>query len=496
MVKRNITNVLLVVVLLFATPAIAQDTLILTLDDVIRMAQVQSPDAQIAKHRYRASYWSFKSFRAEYLPSIRLDATIPSINRTIQAVPSQDGTTVYTPQSLQSYQVQLGVNQRIGPTGGEVFLTSGIQRLDNNLPDTSVTQYLTNLVNIGYRQPIFVYNPYKWDRRIEPMRFEEAKRQYVETNEEVAREAVENFFQLLLSDIELKIAQKNQANYDTLFRIAKGRYNLGIIAENELLMLELNLLQAESSVENADLNYKNRLFLFKSYLRLKTEDEIRLMPPVLTKHFEVSADKALSEAKNNNSTALEFKRRLLEAESKVNRAKMDGRFDAELFASFGLTQTGTTVEASVQNPLDQEVVTLGITLPLLDWGVARGQIKVAQSEQDLEVTSIEQERLDFDQNVFLSVMQFNMQEKQLSIAAKSDTVAQKRFEITQLRYRIGKINDVIELEKAQIDNDQAKRAYFQALSTYWRSYYNLRQLTHYDFQLDTPIMVKYEELLN
>ena len=89
-----------------------------------------------------------------------------------------------------------------------------------------------------------------------------------------------------------------------------------------------------------------------------------------------------------------------------------------------------------------------------------------------------------------------MQEKQLSIAAKSDIVAQKRFEITQLRYRIGKINDVIELEKAQIDNDQAKRAYFEALSTYWKSYYNIRQLTHYDFQRNTPIMISFDKLLN
>jgi outer membrane protein TolC len=473
-----------------------QDTLKLTLDEVIQMAQDQSPDAQIAKHRYRSSYWFYRSFRAEYLPFLQLEATIPDINRTIQAIPAQDGSTIYTPQSLQSYQVGLSLNQRIGFTGGEVFLSSGLRRLDNSLTDTTVTQYLTNIINIGYRQPIFTYNEYKWNKLIEPMRFEEAQRIYIETSEDVAIRAVDNFFQLLLAQIQVKIAQKNEANYDTLFRIAQGRYNLGIIAENELLQLELNLLQSQASVEDAELNYQNRLFLFKSYLRLQSDIDIELIPPVLKEYFDVSTDKALAEAKNNSSSGLEFKRRLLEAESQVKRAKMEGRFDAQLFASFGLTQTSGNLQAAYQNPLDQEVVTLGITLPILDWGMARGQIKMAQSNQDLEITAIEQERIDFEQNVFLQVMQFNMQEKQLGIAAKSDTVAQKRFEVTQLRYRIGKVNDVIELEKAQIDNDQAKLGYYQALRTYWQSYYQLRKLTHYDFQKGTPITVSFDDLLN
>jgi outer membrane protein TolC len=463
---------------------------------VIKIAQDQSPDAQIARHRYRNSYWRFRTFRATYLPNLRLDATLPNINRSIQAIPAQDGTTVYTPQNLYSYRVGLSVNQKIGFTGGEVYLSSGLQRLDNNLPDTSVTQYLTNIINIGYRQPIFNYNTYKWDKRIEPMRFEEAQRLYIETNEQVAITAVDNFFSLLMAQVELGIANKNLNNYDTLFRIAQGRYNLGKIAENELLQLELNLLKAEAALENADLNYKNRLFEFKSYLRLKDTLDVKLVPPVSTMHFNVLALKAIEEAKSNSSAGLEFQRRILEAQSEVNRAKMDGRFDAELFAQFGLTQTATEISMAYQDPLDEEIVTLGITLPLLDWGRARGNIKMAQSNQDLVETAVEQEKLDFEQNIYLNVMKFNMQEKQLQIAAKSDTVAQKRFEVTQKRYMIGKVNDVLELNNAQIDNDNARMGYYRALSVYWTSYYELRRLTLYDFQRNMPIMVSFDELNN
>ena len=229
-------NILKAVFLIFfivqITFAIGQEVVKFNLNEVIKIAQDQSPDAQMAKHRYRRSYWSYRTFKATYLPGLRFDATLPNINRTINAIASQDGSTVYTPQSLQSYAVSLSINQKIGITGGEVFLSSGIQRLDNYYSDSTVTQYLTNMVNIGIRQPIFHYNPYKWDRLIEPMKFEEAQRLYIETNEQVSITAVEHFFALLLAQIELGIATKNYANYDTLYKIAQGRYNLGKIAEN------------------------------------------------------------------------------------------------------------------------------------------------------------------------------------------------------------------------------------------------------------------------
>lgn len=482
--------------LINSSSAFSQDVVRYDLATVITMAQEQSPDAQIAKHRFRRSYWEFRSFRATYLPGIQLDATMPNINRSINAISAQDGTTVYTKQSLTNFAVALSVNQKVGFSGGEVFLNTGLQRLDNSLPDTTTSQFLANMINIGFRQPIFSYNAYKWDKRIQPMKFEEAKRIYIETNEDVAITAMNHFFSLLLAQVEVGIAKKNQANYDTLFKIAQGRYNLGKIAENDLLQLELNLLKAQASVENAELNYENRLFVFKSYLRIKSSERIELVPPVETPQFEVSADRAIQYAKENTSSGIEFQRRLLEAESEVNMAKMNGRFDAELYATFGLTQTSFDIQTVYQNPLDEERVTFGITVPLLDWGKARGGIRMAESNQDMVFTSVEQDKIDFEQSIFISVMQFNMQEKQLKIAAKSDTVAQKRFQVTQQRYLIGKVNDVLELNNAQIDNDNARMNYYQSLLNYWSSYFQLRKNTLFDFQRDMPISTSFDDLLD
>lgn len=459
-----------------------QQPVYLSLSEVINIAQERSPDAMINIHRFRRSYWEYRSFKAGYLPNVTFDATLPNFARTIEAITQEDGSEDYRERNLSRYSAQLSINQRVGLTGGTVFLRTGLQRIDNFYTGGTAIQYLSSPVTIGFNQPIFAYNSYKWDKKIEPMVYEEAKRTFLESHEQVAMTAIDHFFSLLIAQIQRDIALKNQNNYDTLYNIAKGRYVLGKIAENELLQLELNLLQAQATVETADLNYQNTLFTFKSYIRLQTQSPIILVPPTDISYFEIDVKEAVSEASTNTSSAISFDRQMIEAESQVRRAKLDGRFDANLNASFGLTQTAEDFKNVYINPLDEEVVSLGISIPILDWGQARGNIRMAESSYDLTQATVEQDRIDFEQNIFLKVMQFNMQKNQLMIAAKADTVAQKRYDVTQKRYMIGKVNDVLELNNAQIDNDNAKVNYYSALRTYWSNYYEIRKITLFDFR--------------
>jgi outer membrane protein TolC len=489
------TGLLLLLLNIFSAGFSQEEPALFSLHEVIDLAQQQSPDAQIAKHRFRSSYWKYRSFKAGYLPSLKLNATLPDFSRGIDQI-TENSKEVYRERQITQYTANLSLTQKVGVTGGEVFMQSGLQRLDNFYTDTSTSQFLTTPISIGFNQPIFGYNAYRWDKKIEPMRYEEALRTYLETNEQVAMSAVNHFFNLLLAQVERSIAVKNQSNYDTLYNIAKGRYVLGKIAENELLQLELNLLSANAAVENADLEYQNMLFTFKSFMRIKSNQPIILLPPAENTHFTVKVDEAIQSAKANTSYGINFDRQLLEAESQVNMARMDGRFEADLYASFGLTQTADNLSEAYIDPLDEERVSLGIVVPILDWGQAKGRIRMAESNLDLVETSIEQARIDFEQNIFLKVMHFNMQKNQMRIAAKADTVAQKRFDVTQKRYMIGKVNDVLELNNAQIDNDNAKKGYYNSLKTYWSSFYEMRKITLFDFVENKKLDFDPEKLID
>jgi outer membrane protein TolC len=74
----------------------------------------------------------------------------------------------------------------------------------------------------------------------------------------------------------------------------------------------------------------------------------------------------------------------------------------------------------------------------------------------------------------------NLLQRQVGVAAKSDTIAQRRFDVAKERYVIGKI-DIPILFIAQSEKDNARRANYQTLWDFWAAYYRVRRLALYDF---------------
>jgi len=487
---------ILVLIVWIPLTGIAQDSqsVFLTLDEAIVIAQEQSPDALIARHRFLSSYWEYRSYKAQFMPKLSFEAMVPSINKSVTSYTLPNGNEVFLNRQYVGYSGDLSLSKVLGFSGGSIYMRSSLQRIDNSLDTTGQTSYLSNPITIGFRQPVYNFNPYKWSHRIDPLKYNEAGKRYVEDMEQVALTATQYFFNLLTISGQLQIAEMNQANYDTLFRIAQGRYNMGTIAENELLQLELNLLKSQSDVENARLDVENAMFRLRSFLRLKGNLEINLLPPVQTRFSQIPVTEAIEYARQNRSASLAYERRLLEASRDVDQARRQGRFSANLSMEYGLSREAETLPDVYKNPDDLQQLSLGVYVPILDWGQARGRIKMAQSNQELVKTSIEQERIDFEQEVYLAVMQYNMQRNQLQISAKSDTVAAKSYEVAKARYMIGKIS-ITDLTIAQTEKDQARLGYIRALQRYWSNYFSVRKLTHFDFSEQRPIRPDLNKIL-
>jgi outer membrane protein len=465
----------------------------ITLNDALQIARNHSRDALSAKNRFLSSFWEYRTFKTQYLPMLKLNTTLPSLSRSIIKYTNSLGQDVFLEQKVMNYSGNLSLSKTVGATGGQLFVKTGLQRIDN-LSDSTITSYMANPVTIGFSQPLLAYNQYRWDNKIEPLKYEEAKKKYLEDEEQVSLTTISAFFDVLQSQLSLKIAVTNQANYDTLFKIAQGRYNLGKIAANDLLQLQLSFLKAKAGVESDGLEVENSIFRLKSLLRLPENEGIQLLPPDGDLDVKVNVQKAIAEAKTNRSDVFAFEKEMLQAESEVHQARLQNRFNANLYAEYGLTQSATDFKKVYQNPQDEQVVTFGISVPIVDWGLARGKIKMAESNRDLVKNTVEQQQIDFEQQVFLKVMQFNMQKNQLEIAAKSDTVARKRYYVTKQRYLIGKI-DITDLNIAQSETDNAQLGFISALRSYWQNYYELRKLTLYDFKNAKELDVDYKQLI-
>ncbi|MDR2129559.1 MAG: TolC family protein [Odoribacteraceae bacterium] len=477
---------------LVAAGAGEDSVMLLTLRQVIEIARRQSPDVLYARHSFRSSYWNYCYYKANYLPSLNLSST-PRFNHAINVITLGDGTSRYVQQNQLTTDLSLSLDQNIPFTGGTLSVQTGLQRLD--MFGSGELSYKSTPVVIGYSQALLGYNYLKWNRRIEPLRFEEAKRNYVETLELVAARAITRFFDLAKAQTNLEIARANHANADTLHAFARGRYEIGTITENEMLQLEMNKLTEESNRLNARLTVDDCMEELRSYLGIDDPRPIAVVVNDDIPLISVDAEEALWHALENSAEVLYMKRRVLESESNVANVRSGAGLRADLYVQFGLAQTGRDLGAAYKSPLNQQHVEIGIRLPILDWGRGRGQVQVARSNRDMVHTRVEQERNAFEMNVKKAVKQFNLQANQLRVAAKADDTAGRRGDVARKLYLLGKSN-ILDLNASIAEKDAARRNYISTLSTYWSLYYTLRSLALFDFEKRIPITEDYTLLMN
>ena len=445
----------------------------LTLSETVEMAQQQSNDALAAKHSLEAAEWNYRYYQANYLPSVSLSSS-PSLNHQVSSITQPDGTNVFVRQNQLSTDLSLSISQNVALTGGRLFVNSNIYRQDEFEQHTH--GYSSVPFSVGYQQSIFGHNSLKWARRTEPLRVRIARKQYQETMELVAARASNYFFSLASAQTNLNIARQNYAVSDTLHQYALRRYERGSITENEMLQLEVSRLTEETNQLNAEAEVEESMLALKSYLGIKDAVSLRVVPDTLIHDVIIDANEALELALSNNPDPEQLRLNVLESQSSLAAAKANRGLKADLYVQFGLSQTGTTLGEAFSKPLNQQYGSLTLSLPLLDWGRGKGQVRVAKSRLELTRTQSEQAMEDFRLNVLKMVRQYNLQGYRVRIAYRTRETALRRYEVARWLYVQGR-SSLLELNTSINEKDNAQRAFIGALQTYWSLYYGLRSLT-------------------
>jgi outer membrane protein TolC len=472
-----------------------------TLEEVIELSQEQSPESVRMRNSFRASYWEYRSYRASQLPSLSFSANLPDFSRqytTLDMLDTATGNriTEYLPSFTNQVSGAFSLSQNL-PTGGVISVTSSLERQDrflNSFNQYDGALYRTVPIGITLVQSIFGVNEWKWDRKIEPLRYEEAKRNYLKQMEGISLRAIQYFFDLAAAQQNLAIAEFNYANNDTLHKIAQGRYNLGTIGENDLLQSELNYLNAGSALNQAQLDVETSQNRLRSFLGFNELVTVSITIPANVPSTLLDLEQVMMWSRKNNPDLLAYQRQLLEAEKRVAEEKAATGVQANVSLSFGLNQHANDFKNAYEDPIDMQTARISLQVPILDWGRGKGRVRMAKSNQQVVQTQIDQAFADFEQDVVLKVRQFNMQETQFRIAAKSDTIAQKRYEVSKARFLIDKIT-ITDVNNAQIDRDRSQQNFVNALRNYWNYYYLLRQIALYDFIGNKPLETDFDDLI-
>ena len=475
-----------------ATTAGTQQPVVLTLHRTIEIAADSSLQAFIAQNMYQSSYWGYHSFKAARLPSLLLQLTPIQYYRDFtRRYDSEQNIDVYRrQQSLYSYG-GLTVTQNLDITGGTFFVNSNLAYMQN-FGDNKYTQYTSVPFRIGYQQSLFGFNSFKWERRIEPLKFEKAQKQFLYDTENISEQATQVFFDLATAQTKYDMAVENVASSDTLYAIGAERFQIMSISQADLMTLKLDAINARNTLRNAEIGLKRAMFAFVSFLNMDKDTHVKLDLPDKPANIDVTIETALEQARANNPDFIDSRRQILEAEMNVDKTQKSAVFDASFYASIGFNQVAENLSNAYLKPLQQDIVSIGFSIPLIDWGVRKGKANMAKNNLNVTRISVQQQEVSLEQDVIMTVNDFNIQQGLIQSAEEAMQLANMAYNSTKERFIIGKA-DINSLTLSLNRQKEAQINYITALQNYWLSYYKIRKLTLFDFEKKEKIVVDFNQ---
>lgn len=459
----------------------AQQVLRLDLKRTIALANDSSLSAFRYQNMYLSGYWEYRSYKAARLPSLSLNLTPAQYYRYItQRYDSQADIDVYREQQMFSAAAGLSLVQNFDLLGGTFYVDTQLDYL-RNFGDVNSTQFSTVPFRIGYQQDLLGFNAFRWDRKIEPLKFEKVKKQFIYNSESVSEEAVNYFFSLAMAQADYRLAEDNLATADTLYAIGEQRQKIAAISQADLLTLKLDKVNAWNTLKNAEITRKRAMSALATFLNLDKNTYIEIDLPSRPRYVDIPADRALLLAKENNPAYLEQRQNVLEAEREVDRTKKESRFNASVNASVGFNQVADNLGAAYRNLLQQDLVSLTVSIPLVDWGVRKGKYNMARNNLNVVRIAARQEEISLEEDVMMTVKDFNVQQDLIASASEALDLAELAYDQTRRRFIIGKA-DISSLTLSLNRQQEAQKNYIQALQNYWLNYYKIRKLTLHDFE--------------
>jgi outer membrane protein TolC len=219
----------------------------------------------------------------------------------------------------------------------------------------------------------------------------------------------------------------------------------------------------------------------------KLDNSIILLAPLQLPVNVPDPEKSKQEALKNRSDLIANEISVNQANRQLSEAKLSRMPQTDIMVSYGLNQTGATIDQALTAPVNSQYAGLGFSIPIVGFGSNRSAQKAAQYayEATLQSTAASLQQLETD--AFGLALQVKQLKTSVEISSKADTIAKKRFEAARNRYKIGTM-EITNLLIAQNEKDQAIISYVSTLRDFWVTWYQLRRTTLFDFEKNSTLL--------
>ncbi|MFM1931537.1 MAG: hypothetical protein RL226_840 [Bacteroidota bacterium] len=468
-----------IILLPFLISVAAQSQTDLDLDTYLEAVVTESFGVELAQSAHQQARSSYKVFSSEMLPQVRLNANLPTYSRTSTSVVQPNGSISFQPLNQNLASVTLSATQPVGFTGGQLFIEAGLDRFDDF--GRSFSQYNGVPFRIGYAQSLVGFNAYKWQRKIEASRLNFAEKQKIAAINAAITDATNLYFNALIANTNLALAESNCQLNEKLLILAEERYQLGKISLEEKLQMEaefklstLQVAQAKKEVNQANLSMSAILMsapLAKTQLKAPDAFVAKLPSSAELKAL------AMENAVDVNLNSLELNR----WREAAARRRAENGIQLQVYAASGLVRSGSQISDIYTSPFSEQQIQASISVPLVDWG-RRSAIKSNAKEQvHVAELTLEQTKLNVQSMVDQLILDMEELSTRLALQSEILTLSEQRYTINTERYTAGKIT-LTEWVLAQRNRDQAKRDYLVSLRDFYLAYCTLRSITGYDIR--------------
>lgn len=457
----------------------AQGIKVITLEKAIEIAQNNSFAYQIARYNQKLRDWDLKQFESTFYPKITLESTAPNYRHTIHKVTLPSGSDTFVSQNQSYSNISVNIEQIIPWTGSQLQIQSFFDRIDifGSNPDK---RFAIQPFSISIYHNNLFYNEIKWQRKIESLKAQVGNKEFLKNMEEIALETLQLFFEGLQAQFQFINSKENHQQSATLLKNSENRMKLGNVNKGHLLQLELNLLNNLQQFTQDSLKWimakqnfsKHLLFMENTIEEFEIPDNI-----IFTQlNFDSLYGRAVVHGINHAS----FNLQKLSAEQNLKKISSENHLKLRFSAHLGTSNFSQSFQSLWSGMENQQQIVLGISLPILDWNYSKINKLKAETMKEILNVQIQKNESELQQQIAFYINKWNIHEKQMSLALKSEGVAMENYKIEQEKFAKG-LSSLYEMNRALLAKDLAKLLYIQYLYEYWEIYYQLRGLTLYDF---------------
>lgn len=488
-------SLLPIIMLLPAVPA-AQTIRprVLTMQQVVSLAQENSISAMNNRNSFVAEYWNYRSFKAELLPSLRLNASLGNFNRSlVQLQDFNTGAKSYRANYNLSNDAELYFSQNIPWTGGNLSLSTSLSRLDQYSPDR-LTTYYAQPVYLSYAQSLWGYNSFKWNRMTQPKEYEAAKREYIENMEQVAQTAISYFWSYVSQKEDFERCSKSFEDSKRLLQAARTRFETGTMTRDQLMQIELEMLNDSIAVSSGSVSLSSALNRLCSYIGYQEDTQLNLIIEYDVPEIILDYNDVLERALNNSSFNLKQEIQYIRADESIAQAKANRGIQASLNARLGLSGSADRFNETFVELKDQEIAGVSLNIPLIDWGLGEGRVRMAKAQAETTRNTLKQSMSDYRQDLLTQVMQFNSQGSRCEVSERAATLARDSYELALQNFGNGSMS-MTQLDQLKQKRDNAQSSYISNVAEFWNCYWGIRRATLYDYMTGTDISAEFDKLI-